>query len=106
MSWLDGKLLLGKVMRDHKRYIKAEQIVAIPGISDDSLLYRRQHHDQSDTVPKKQTERKKMNQKELFLELCAFRAPNAKKSERLLKSDAAISDVLGMLFANRMAGVA
>ena len=47
-----------------------------------------------------------MNQKELFLELCAFRAPNAKKIERLLKSDAAISDVLGMLFANRMAGVA
>lgn len=49
-----------------------------------------------------------MNQKEkeLFLELCAFRAPNAKKIERLLKLDAATSDVLGMLFANRMAGVA
>ncbi len=49
-----------------------------------------------------------MNQKEkeLFLELCAFRTPNAKKIERLLKSDAATSDVLGMLFANRMAGVA
>lgn len=49
-----------------------------------------------------------MNQKEkeLFLELCAFRTPNAKKIERLLKSDAATSEVLGMLFANRMAGVA
>ena len=48
-----------------------------------------------------------MNQKEkeLFLELCAFRTPNAKKIERLLKSDAATSEVLGMLFANRMAGV-
>ena len=49
-----------------------------------------------------------MNQKEkeLFLELCAFRTPNAKKIERLLKSDAATSEVLGMLFANRMTGVA
>ena len=49
-----------------------------------------------------------MNQKEkeLFLELCAFRNPNAKKIERLLKANAATSDVLGMLFANRMAGVA
>ncbi len=49
-----------------------------------------------------------MNQKEkeLFLELCAFRSPNAKKIERLLKADAATSEVLGMLFANRMAGVA
>lgn len=49
-----------------------------------------------------------MNQKEkeLFLELCAFRTPNAKKIERLLKSYAATSEVLGMLFANRMTGVA
>ena len=49
-----------------------------------------------------------MNQKEkeLFLELCAFRTPNAKKIERLLKSDAATSEVLAMLFANRIAGVA
>ena len=49
-----------------------------------------------------------MNQKEkeLFLELCAFRTPNAKKIERLLMSDAATAEVLGMLFANRMAGVA
>ena len=49
-----------------------------------------------------------MNQKEkeLFLELCAFRSPNAKKIEGLLKSNAATAEVLGMLFANRMAGVA
>ncbi len=49
-----------------------------------------------------------MNQKEkeLFLELCVFRNPNAKKLERLLNNGAATSDVLGMLFANRMAGVA
>ena len=49
-----------------------------------------------------------MNQKEkeLFLELCAFRAPNASKIERLLRAGAATSDVLGMLFSNRMAGVA
>lgn len=45
-------------------------------------------------------------EKELFLELCAFRNPNTKKIGRLLKSDAATSEVLGMLFANRMAGVA
>lgn len=48
----------------------------------------------------------KQKEKELFLELCAFRNPNAKKIERLLKADAATSDVLGMLFVNRMAGVA
>lgn len=49
-----------------------------------------------------------MNQKEkeLFLELCVFRNPNAKKLERLLNNGAATPDVLGMLFANRMAGVA
>lgn len=49
-----------------------------------------------------------MNQKEkeLFLELCAFHNPNAKKIERLLNVGAATPEVLGMLFANRMAGVA
>lgn len=49
-----------------------------------------------------------MNQKEkeLFLELCAFRAPNEKKLERLLRASAATPEVLGVLFANRMAGVA
>ena len=49
-----------------------------------------------------------MNQKEkeLFLELCAFRDPNAKKIESLIGADAATPEVLGMLFANRMAGVA
>ena len=45
-------------------------------------------------------------EKELFLELCAFRNPNAKKIERLLKANAATSDVLGRLFANRVAGIA
>lgn len=47
-----------------------------------------------------------IKEKELFLELCTFRAPNATKIESLLKSNAATSDVLGMLFSNRMAGVA
>ena len=49
-----------------------------------------------------------MNQKEkeLFLDLCAFRNPNAKKLERLLNRGAATPQVLGMLFSNRMAGVA
>lgn len=49
-----------------------------------------------------------MNQKEkeLFLELCAFRIPNSKKIERISKANSTTSDELGMLFANRMAGVA
>ena len=49
-----------------------------------------------------------MNQKEknLFLELCAFRNSRPKRLERLIKNGAATSGVLGMLFANRMAGVA
>ncbi|MBO5849987.1 MAG: nucleotidyltransferase family protein, partial [Paludibacteraceae bacterium] len=49
-----------------------------------------------------------MNQKEkeLFLELCAFRNPNAKKLDGLLNNGAATPEVLGTLFANRMAGVA
>ena len=59
VSWLDGKLLLGKVMRGQKCCNKVEQFVAIPGISDDLFLYCRQHHDQSDPIPNKQTERKR-----------------------------------------------
>ena len=49
-----------------------------------------------------------MNQKEkeLFLELCKLSAPNEKKIEKLLKDGCASYEVLGMLFANRMAGVA
>ncbi len=49
-----------------------------------------------------------MNQKEknLFLELCAFRNFRSKRLERLLRNGAATPGVLGMLFANRMAGVA
>ena len=49
-----------------------------------------------------------MNQKEkeLFLGLCAFRNSNDKKLQKLLKDGCATSEVLGMLFANRMAGVA
>ena len=49
-----------------------------------------------------------MNQKEkqLFLELCKFRNPNREKIAALLKSGAATSEVLGLLFANRMGGVA
>ena len=49
-----------------------------------------------------------MNQKEknLFLELCAFRNSRSKRLERLIRNGAATSGVLGMLFANRMAGVA
>lgn len=49
-----------------------------------------------------------MNQKEkdLFLQLCCFRKPNAKKLERLLSSGSATPEVLGNLFENRMAAVA
>jgi len=49
-----------------------------------------------------------MNKKEkdLFFELCKFRSPNEKKIEKLLKDGAATEQVLGWLFANRMAGVA
>ena len=49
-----------------------------------------------------------MNQeeKDLFLELCAFRNPNAERIKELLDADASSAEVLGMLFANRMAGVA
>ena len=49
-----------------------------------------------------------MNQeeKDLFLELCAFRNSNAERIKELLDADASSAEVLGMLFANRMAGVA
>ena len=49
-----------------------------------------------------------MNQKEkeLFLELSKLKAPNEKKIEKLLKDGYASYEVLGMLFVNRMAGVA
>lgn len=45
-------------------------------------------------------------EQELFLELCAFRNPKANKIERLLRAGAATSNVLGMLFSNRVAGIA
>lgn len=49
-----------------------------------------------------------MNQKEkeLFLELCAYCDPNRAKLKKLLDGGNATSGVLGLLFANRMAGVA
>ncbi len=49
-----------------------------------------------------------MNQKEkeLFLELCTFLDPNKKKIERLIKNGYATSEVLGMLFSNRVAAIA
>lgn len=49
-----------------------------------------------------------MNQKErnLFFQLCTFRKPNEKKLRTLLGSNCATPEVLGALFANRMAGVA
>ena len=49
-----------------------------------------------------------MNQKEktLFIELCRFRNPDRRRLERLLRGGSATPAVLGMLFANRMAGVA
>ena len=49
-----------------------------------------------------------MNQKEknLFFQLCAFRKPSEKKLRALLECNGATPEVLGSLFANRMAGVA
>lgn len=49
-----------------------------------------------------------MNQKEkkLFFRLCAFQKPNERKIRALLESNCATYEVLGVLFANRMAGVA
>lgn len=48
----------------------------------------------------------KSNEKKLFLLLCSFRAPDKKSIEYCLNEGAATSSVLGLLFANRMAGVA
>lgn len=45
-------------------------------------------------------------EKELFLALCSFKNPDKNKVEHLLTSGAATPEVLGHLFANRMAGVA
>ena len=49
-----------------------------------------------------------MNQKEkeLFLALCSFIEPDQTKMERLIDGGAATPELLGYLFANRMAGVA
>lgn len=49
-----------------------------------------------------------MNQKEkmLFLNLCAFMSPNRERIERLITEGAATPELLGYLFANRMAGIA
>ena len=49
-----------------------------------------------------------MNQKEkeLFLALCSFMEPDQIKIERLIDKGAATPELLGYLFANRMAGVA
>lgn len=49
-----------------------------------------------------------MNQKEkeLFLALCSFMEPDQTKIERLIDGGAATPELLGHLFANRMAGVA
>ena len=46
------------------------------------------------------------NEKDLFLQLCKFRNPNKKRIERLLTKDSATPELLGMLFANRVAGIA
>ena len=46
------------------------------------------------------------NEKELFLELCAFREANAEKLSELISAGAVTPWVLGMLLSNRMAGVA
>ena len=46
------------------------------------------------------------NEKELFLELCAYRAPRNERIEALLKGGAATPGVLGALFANRVAAIA
>ena len=46
------------------------------------------------------------NEKELFLQLCKFCNPNAKKIKKLLEKGCATPEVLGYLFENRMAGMA
>ena len=46
------------------------------------------------------------NERELFLELCAYRAPRYERIEALLRGGAATPCVLGTLFANRVAAIA
>ena len=45
-------------------------------------------------------------EKELFLGLCRFIAPDEKKLRELIEEGSATPEVLGMIFSNRMAGVA
>ena len=45
-------------------------------------------------------------EKELFLELCKFCNPNKEKIEKLIEDGYATNEVLGTLFANRVAGMA
>ena len=45
-------------------------------------------------------------EKELFLNICSFVSPNKDKIKELIKNGAATPELLGYLFANRMAGVA
>lgn len=48
----------------------------------------------------------KQQEKDLFLHLCNLRSPNEKKLRKFIQGGNATSNVLGMLFANRMAGIA
>ena len=48
----------------------------------------------------------KEKEKKLFLELCAFLSPNKEKINKLIEKGGATPELLGHLFANRMAGVA
>ncbi len=45
-------------------------------------------------------------EKQLFLNLCSFASPNKEKIKNLIDKGAATPELLGQLFANRMAGVA
>ncbi len=46
------------------------------------------------------------NEKELFFELCKFCQPNKDKIAKLIEDGGATPELLGMLFANRVAGIA
>ena len=48
----------------------------------------------------------KEKEKKLFFELCAFLSPNKEKINKLIEKGGATPELLGHLFANRMAGVA
>ena len=48
----------------------------------------------------------KNKEKQLYLELCGFLSPNKKKINKLIEKGGATPELLGYLFANRMAGVA